>query len=167
MGVTASEVLITPCTIQGWRSSSVTIQPASTAAKPRMVDSAIALRNSRESNNRPRHHSTAAHNARNASQLPDRDHDLEGEVHGSHRRPEITRNVVESGHRCCRIAMCQKAQASGDLQCEACLSCLDIGYAADPQRSVRLSRELTFECLEFGRLRSCDDASSPIAGERL
>ena len=70
IGVTASDVLMTPWMIQGCLPSSVTIQPTSTATRPRAVDQNMAFKNQRDSNNRPRHHSVPAHRARHASHVP-------------------------------------------------------------------------------------------------
>ena len=45
IGVTASAVRITPCMIQGWRPTSVTVHPASTAIKPIGVAKANSFKN--------------------------------------------------------------------------------------------------------------------------
>src|SRR5208283_4655373 len=59
-GVTASAVRIRPWMIQGWRPTSVTVQPASMASIPRGLISMVALRNMDPSGTRLLRQATAA-----------------------------------------------------------------------------------------------------------
>jgi hypothetical protein len=76
IGVTASAVRMTPCTIHGWRPTSVTVHPASRAMKPSGAAMTSARRNRRSSGNatpRPRrrcHQRQAPNNANVAITVP-------------------------------------------------------------------------------------------------
>jgi hypothetical protein len=56
-GEAASTVRNIPLATQGWRPTSVTVQPARMAMKPSGHDAAAARRNHGEDSSRPRHHS--------------------------------------------------------------------------------------------------------------
>ena len=80
-GVTASDVRMKPLTIQGWRPTSVTIQPHSRATIAATPETATARRNHVVAGrSRFRHQTIANQTASRKRSGPDAHHGVEGEV---------------------------------------------------------------------------------------
>ena len=153
-------------TIQGWRPTSVTIQPASRATGAAKPATTAARWNHRDAGgSRLRHQRDGEPRAEGQEAEADADHHLESVPHDGHRRTFVGRNLVEALDESVGVVVGEERQPVRHLQAEVDPP-VDVD-ASDGQRCAAPGLVEALDSGELHRLALGQETGRPVADADL